>query len=189
MQPLDTNALVSILRNISRDPRIGSFSVVAYNMQEQKVLYRQQGASQIDFPALGKSLNKLNLGTVDLKHLVQKHGESEFLSGLLLSEVKDTKEEPDAVIFTGPKVMLDDGLPPETLKQLAEVKFPVFYMNYNLYPQSNPWRDAIGNAVKALKGIEYTISRPRDMFFDWSEIMGRIVKLKVGRSGSGNTSQ
>ena len=31
---------------------------------------------------------------------------------------------------------------------LREVKFPVFYMNYNLNPQINPWRDAIGNAVK-----------------------------------------
>jgi len=192
MQPPDANALVAILRNISRDPRIGSFSVVAYNMQEQKVLYRQDPASQIDFPAMGQSLNKLNLGTVDLKHLLQKHGESEFLSNLLTSEVKDAKDasqEPDAVIFTGPKVMLDDGLPPETLKQLSEVKFPMFYMNYNLYPQTNPWRDAIGNAMRAVKGVEYTISRPRDMFFAWSEIMGHIVKLKLGRSGSGNTSQ
>ncbi|HMD71661.1 MAG TPA: hypothetical protein VKF41_09985 [Bryobacteraceae bacterium] len=188
LQPIDSSALVSILRNISRDPRIGRFSVVAYNMQSQRVLYRQQAASQIDFPALGRALNKLNLGTVDLKHLAQKHGESEFLGNLLTSEVKDCGETPDAVIFAGPKVMLDDGLPPETLHQLADVKFPVFYMNYNLYPQANPWRDAIGSAVRALKGIEFTISRPRDLFFAWSEIMGRIVKLKVGSAGSGNSS-
>lgn len=188
LQPLDSNALVSILRNISRDPRIGRFSIVAFNMQSQRVLFRQEAASQIDFPALGRALDKMNLGTVDLKHLTQKHGESEFLGNLLTSEVKDSAEAPDAVIFAGPKVMLDDGLPPETLKQLGEVKFPVFYMNYNLYPQSNPWRDAIGNAVKALKGIEFTISRPRDLFFAWSEIMGRIVKLKLGSTGSGNPS-
>jgi hypothetical protein len=188
LQPLDSNALVSILRNISRDPRIGRFSIVAFNMQSQRVLYRQEAASQIDFPALGRALDKMNLGTVDLKHLTQKHGDSEFLGSLLTSEMKDSAEGPDAVIFAGPKVMLDDGLSPETLRQLGEVKFPVFYMNYNLYPQANPWRDAIGNAVKALKGIEFTISRPRDLFFAWSEIMGRIVKLKVGSTGSGNSS-
>jgi hypothetical protein len=188
LQPLDTNALVSILRNIARDPRIGKFSIVAYNMQEQRVVYRQESAAQIDFPALGQALTSLNLGTVDLKRLTQKHGESEFLSKLLTSEVKDSKDQPDAVIFAGPKIMLEDGLPPETLKQLADVKFPVFYMNYNLYPQANPWRDAIGNAVKALKGAEYTISRPRDLFFSWSEIMGRIVKSKFGRTGSANAS-
>ncbi len=188
LQPLDTNALISILRNIAREPRIGKFSIVAFNMQEQRVLYRQEDASQIDFPAIGKALSSLNLGTVDLKRLSQKHGDTEFLADLITKELKDQKDHPDAVIFAGPKVMLEDGLPQETLKQLSDVKLPVFYMNYNLNPQSNPWRDAIGNAVRYLKGFEFTISRPRDLFFSWTEIMGRIVKSKVGRTGSGNAA-
>jgi len=57
-------------------------------------------------------------------------------------------------------------------------------MNYNLNPQVNPWRDAIGNAVRYLKGVEFTITRPRDLFFSWTEIMGRIIKSKLGRGGS-----
>src|SRR5689334_9780122 len=77
LQPLDTNALVSILRNIARDPRITRFSIVAFNMQEQRVIYRQEGVSQIDFPALGDALRSLNLGTVDLKRLSQKHGDTD----------------------------------------------------------------------------------------------------------------
>jgi hypothetical protein len=186
LQPLDTNALVSILRSIAREPRIGKFSIVAYNMQEQRVIYRQDNASTIDFPAIGKALGSLNLGTVDLKRLAQKHGDTEFLSNLITSEVKESKDQPDAVIFAGPKVMLDNSLPPETLKQLGDIKFPVFYMNYNLNPLANPWKDAIGSCVKYLKGVEFTISRPRDLFFAWTDIMGRIVKLKFGRTGSGN---
>jgi hypothetical protein len=186
LQPLDINALISILRNIAREPRIGRFSIVAYNMQEQRIIYRQEDASQIDFPALGKSLESLNLGTVDLKLLSQKHGDSEFLTNLITKEIADSKDKPDAVIFAGPKVNLDDSIAPETLKQLGEVKFPVFYMNYNLNPQTNPWRDAIGNTVKYLKGMEFTISRPRDLFFAWSDIMGRIVKFKGTATGIGN---
>ncbi len=191
LQPLDINALLSILRNIARDPRITRFSIVAFNMQEQRVIYRQEQASQIDFPALGKSLESLNLGTVDLKHLSQKHGDTEFLAGLMTQELTSEKDHPDAIIFAGPKVMLDDGIPPETLKQLSDVKEPVFYMNYNLNPQVNPWRDAIGNTVKYLKGVEYTISRPRDLFFSWTDIVARIVKLKFGRTlaSSGASSQ
>lgn len=189
MQPLDLNALIAILRSISREPRIGKFTIVAFNMQEQRVICRQELVSQIDFPALGKALNSINLGTIDLKHLTQKHGDTEFLSKLIAKEVADGKENPDAVIFAGPKVVMDDGIQPETLKQLGDVKIPVFYMNYNLNPQVNPWRDAIGTAVKAVKGAEYTISRPRDLFFYWTEIVGRIVKSKVGKaavvSGSG----
>ena len=189
LQPLDTNALISILRNIAREPRIYKFSVVAFNMQEQRVVYRQDGASQIDFPALGKALSSLNLGTVDLKRLSQKHGDSEFLGNLIATELKDDKAPADAVIFAGPKVVLDDGIPQDTLKQLSDVKMPVFYMNYNLNPQSNPWRDAIGNTVKYLKGNEYTISRPRDLFFSWTEIIGRIVKLKFGKSAPSSAAQ
>jgi len=125
---------------------------------------------------------------VDLKKLAQKHGDSEFLGSLMTQELKDQKEQPDAVIFAGPKVMLEEGIPPETLKQLSDVKAPVFYMNYNLNPQVNPWRDAIGSTVKYLKGMEYTISRPRDLFFSWTDIIARIVKSKFGRASASNAS-
>jgi hypothetical protein len=184
LQPLDTRALISMLRSVSREPHIAKFSLVAYNMQQQKVIYRQDDASQIDFPALGQAVKSLHLGTVELKHLVQKHSDTDFLTQLMTTETKDPKDGLDALIFAGPKVMLDDGLSPDTMKQLSEVKFPVFYMNYNANPQMNPWRDAIGNAVRSLKGAEYTISRPRDLFFAWTEIMGRIVKLKLGRAAT-----
>ncbi|MBV8907208.1 MAG: acetyltransferase [Acidobacteriia bacterium] len=184
LQPLDTNALVSILRNIAREPRIGRFSIVAFNMQEQRVIYRQNSSSQIDFPALGEALHSLSLGTIDFKKLGQKHADSEFLTNLIASEIKDEKDQPDAVIIAGPKVMLDDGIPQEPLKQVSDLHLPLFYMNYNLNPQATPWRDAIGSAVKYLKGAEYTITRPRDLFFAWTEIMGRIVKSKFGRIAS-----
>jgi hypothetical protein len=188
LQPLDTNALVSILRSIAREPRIGKFSIVAFNMQEQRVLYRQQEASQIDFPALGEALKALNLGTVDFRLLAQKHGDTEFLANLIANEIKTDADAPDAVIIAGPKVMVDAPVPPEALKQLGDVAFPVFYMNYNLNPQANPWRDAIGSAVRYFKGIEFTITRPRDLFFAWTEIMGRIVKLKSGRTIAGGSA-
>lgn len=184
LQPLDTNALVSILRNVAREPRIGKFSIVAFNMQEQRVIYRQQGASQIDFPALGEALRSINLGTVDLRRLGQKHGDTEFLTNLISHEIKDDQEKPDAVIIAGPKVMLDDSVSQESLKQIGDLAYPVFYMNYNLNPQAVPWRDAIGSAVKYLKGAEFTITRPRDLFFAWSEIIGRIVKSKFGRTAT-----
>jgi hypothetical protein len=188
LQPLDTNALLSILRSIAREPRIGKFSIVAFNMQEQRVLYRQEDSSQIDFPALGDALQSMNLGTVDLKRLSQKHGDTQFLTDLLTKELKGS-EQPDAVIFAGPKVMLDSNVPPDSLKEVGEPSFPLFYMNYNLNPQANPWRDAIGNAVKYFKGIEFTISRPRDLFYAWSEIMSRIVKSKLGRQSANISSK
>ncbi len=189
LQPLDMNALVAILRSIAREPRIGRFSIVAFNMQQQRVLYRQEASEQIDFPSLGEALNSLKLGTVDLKKLGQKHGDTEFLTDLITKEMKDTKNRPDALIFAGPKVMLDQTVPQENLKEIGQIEYPVFYMNYNFNPQSNPWRDAIGNTVKFFRGAEYTISRPPDLFRAWSEIMSRIVKFRVGRREAGAASQ
>jgi hypothetical protein len=184
LQPIDTRALISILRNMARDPRITRFSIVAFNMQEQRVIYRQESAAQIDFPALGEALRSLNLGTVDLKRLSQKHGDAEFITSFITQEIKDGKDQPDAVIIAGPKVAVDGGVSQDSFKEVGDLKFPVFYMNYNLNPQANPWRDAIGTAVKTLKGAEFTISRPRDLFFAWTEIIGRIVKLKFGKTAT-----
>jgi hypothetical protein len=124
----------------------------------------------------------LNLGRIDVKQLAQKHADADFLAGLLTKEIKSNQDKPDAVIIAGPKAAMDDWLSPEALRRLGEPKFPVFYMNCNLDPTANPWRDAIGNAVRALKGAEYAISRPRDVYFAWSEIADRIVKSKFGKS-------
>jgi hypothetical protein len=188
LHPLDTNALISILRGIAREPRIGTFSIVAFNLQERRVVYRQAGSSRIDFPALGEALHSLNLGTVDVQRLSQKRGETEFLTNLFTEEL-NTRDHPDAVIFAGPKVLLDNGVPQESLKKVADVEYPLFYMNYNLDPQAVPWRDAIGNAVKYLKGVEYTITRPRDLWNAWGDIMSRIVKSKLGKRAASASSQ
>ena len=188
LHPLDVNALISILRGIAREPRIGKFSIVAFNLQERRIVYREADASRIDFPALGEALHSLNLGTVDVKRLSQKRGETEFLTNLFTDEL-NTRDHPDAVIFAGPKVILESGVPQESLKKVADVEYPLFYMNYNLDPQAVPWRDAIGNAVKYLKGVEYTITRPRDLWNAWGDIMSRIVKSRVGKRAANGASE
>ena len=177
MQPIDTSALVSILRNISREPRIRKFSIVAYNMNEQRVVYRQEDADQIDFPELGKAVSSVKFGMIDYKKLSDPHSETAFLSGLIADELGHNTA--DAVIFTGPKIMLDEPLPLDNMKELASVSFPVFYLNYNLTPVQNPWRDAIGSVIKRVRGWEYTISRPRDLWTSWTEVVSHIAKMKL----------
>jgi hypothetical protein len=180
MRPVDTSALVSILRNISRDPRVSKFSLVAFCMQEQKVLYRQENAEKIDFPALGEALAKIQLGRVDLARLADKKSDVRFLTDLIRNEL-GSSERPDAFIFAGPKVMLEHNIEIETLKEIGSLDAPVFYMNYNLFPQVTPWRDTIGNAVKYFKGLEYTISRPRDLWSATTEVVNRIQKSRSAR--------
>ena len=188
LRPLDTLALVSILRRIAREPQFGKFSIVAFNMQEQRVLYRQKSGDKIDFPALGDAIHSIKLGTVDLKRLAQKHGDTEFLTELIRKEM-GTEDHPDALVFAGPKVMLDEAVPQETLKPLADVDYPVFYMNYALNPAAVPWKDSISRAIKVFRGTEFTISRPRDLWFSMTEMVSRIVKSKHGRNSSQVSAQ
>ena len=189
LQPADTSALVSILRSIQRDPRIAKFSIVAFNLQEQKVLYRQEAADHIDFPAIGDALKGLQLGRVDMSKLQQKHSETGFLSDLIATELKPQPDSPDAVIIAGPKVMLQENVSSDTLRNVGEPEYPLFYMNYNLYPHLTPWRDSIGQAVRFFKGQEFTISRPRDLWFAVTEMVAKIVKFKgVKRTASARGS-
>jgi len=179
LRPIDTLALVTVLRRLSREPQFGRFSVVAFNVQEQRVLYRQASAERIDFPALGRAIQSVEPGKVDLKQLSQKHGEVGFLADLIKKEIAN--DHPDGLIFAGPKVLLDDSVPEEELKPLAtDVTYPVFYMNYNLNPQATPWKDAIGKAIRPFRGTEFSISRPRDLWFAVAEVVSRIVKLNQG---------
>lgn len=184
LRPQDTVALVSILRRIARQPEFGRFSLVAFNIQEQRILYRQQSEESIDFPALGEALRSIKLGTVDTRRLQQKHGDTDFLTELIQNEMmdsSDTGDHPDALVFAGPKVLLDASVPEDSLKPLSGIDYPVFYVNYALNPQAIPWRDSIGRAIRVFRGTEFTVTKPRDLWFSMSEMVSRIVRSKQGR--------
>ncbi len=189
LQPIDTLALVTMLRRIAREPQFGKFSLVAFNLQEQRVLYRQSSEDRIDFPALGEAVQGVKPGAIDMKLLAQKHGETDFLTDLIKKEV-GSSDHPDALIFAGPKAMLDSSVPDEEIKPFAgSLNFPVFYVNYNLYPQAVPWRDSISRAVKLLHGAEFTVTRPRDVWFAVSDMVARIVQSRHGRGPGPVASQ
>jgi hypothetical protein len=177
LQRSDTEALVSILKTIERDPRVSRISLVAFNMEESRIVYRQDTSGAIDFPALGKALEGMKLGTVNVQQLSQKHSETDFLEDLITREVGNAGH-PDAVVFAGPKAMLNADVPESELRRIGDIECPVFYMNYNLNPQAVPWKDSISRAIRTFKGTEYTISRPRDLWFSTSEMVSRIVRHK-----------
>jgi hypothetical protein len=181
LQRSDTDALVSILKTIQRDPRVAHLSLVAFNIGEGRIVYRQEMATRIDFQALGKALQSMKLGTINVQNLEQKHSETDFLQNLITTEVGGSTH-PDAVIFAGPKAMLSADVPQDSLRRIGDIDCPVFYMNYTLNPQATPWKDSISHAIRTFKGTEYTISRPRDLWFSTSEMVGRIVRHKRERA-------
>lgn len=181
LQRSDTDALVTILKAIERNPHVGHISLIAFNVGQERVVYREQTATNIDFQALGKALETMKLGTVNVQQLTEKHSETDFLAQLIQKEVGNSNH-PDAVIFAGPKAMLDADVPEEGLRRIGDIECPVFYVNYNLNPQAIPWKDSISHAIRAFKGMEYTISQPRDVWFSTSDMLSRILRLKKERA-------
>ena len=169
----DTEAMLSILRSISRHPGVGKISLSAFDLYEERIVFKQPNSKQIDFPALGQALKQLKPGTVGLDQLLDKHGSGDFLAGLL-QDGSDAKEgtAPDAVIFVGPKAFANAES--ENLKSIRNLGCPVFYFNYVDDPQAAPWRDDIGKVTKSLGGREFLISGPRDL---WNAVSDSVVKL------------
>jgi len=114
---MDTQALVSILRRISREPQFGKVHFGAFNMQEQRVLFRQHTRTGSTSRLSVRKSARVKLGTVDTHKLAQKHRDTEFLTELI-QKGNARRGSSDALIFAGPKIMLDGSVPQDALKAL-----------------------------------------------------------------------
>jgi len=171
----ETMALLAILRSIAQDPRISSYSTIAFNGDQQKVLYRRGNDPSIDLPALSSVITQLKLGTVGIQTLRERVESQRFLEQIIAEGMDATNNVPAAVILVGPRIN-GDVVISDSLKELSRRNCPAFYLTYDVAPEIHPWRDSIGATVKMLRGSEYTITRPRDVFTAWTALMNRILK-------------
>jgi hypothetical protein len=182
LDPGDVRAIMAILRQIAREPRIGAHSLLACSTPVSQVLYQQETSAGVDFPSIGESLKSLKLGLVSAKDLAVKNSRASFIGNV----IKKVSSNPDseALILIGPKMGQEPGGPREIAGALKELNKPVFYMSYDSDPISNPWRDLIGSAVKQAHGNEYGITTPRDLCDAWSDIVSRIARSKRGKGAN-----
>lgn len=165
----ESEALLSILQGILREPRIGEISITAFNLEQRQVIFEQENIRQVNFATLRKAMDALTLGTVSVSQLAEKDAEARFLIRLVTE--KTERKRADALIFVGPKALGETGMTRDVLKQLGDPGCPVFYLTYLPAPDWNPWRDLIGSAVRQWRGREFGISRPADLVSAWSQIM------------------
>jgi hypothetical protein len=52
----------------------------------------------------------------------------------------------------------------------------VFYLIYDRNPRAFPWRDAISSVLRTFKGLEYSITLPRDFGRAMKDMMFRLKK-------------
>ncbi len=150
--------VVSVLRMMTRHSELAEFSVVAFSLDDQQVLFEQAYEGTIDFPALGKTLERLTPGTVTFKELGKKKEQIFFEHLLMETILKD--ETADAFVFVGWDLNFGKRIDKKALGALRQNTTPVFH----LYPANRAdFRGLLGNSVKALGGKRYKVRRPRDL--------------------------
>lgn len=188
----DLRNLVSIIRAISREPNIGTFSVTAFNMQEERVLFQQTNVPRIDFPALGEAVESVEGGVVDAAQLADEESGTRFLTGLLQEHLGAQNDEPDAIILLGPKLLLDKKVSVKQLAEAGQVTAPVFYLIYDTTPTAYPWKDAISSVLKIYKALEYTITLPKDLGKAMNSMLPRLkprAAVNGWQEGSGAATE
>lgn len=175
LRPYDLQNIISIVRAISREPRIGSFSLVGFNMQEERVIFEQENVRRIDFPALGDAVESIAGGMIDFAQLQDEESGSRFLTELFTKHLGPQDPQPDAVMIIGPKLMLEKKISRKMLAENPRIHAPVFYLIYNTDPYVHPWQDAISGVIKIYRGLEYTVSLPKDFGRAMKDMMGRVI--------------
>ncbi len=103
------NSLSSLLRTLHPE----SVRLTAFNLDQQREIFREDNFSRHSFRKLFRSLQDLELGTVSYRNLAQA-GWSGLLSGLVTTEMQ-RQDPPEAIIFLGPSARILDKLPREML--------------------------------------------------------------------------
>ena len=189
LKPQEAAVLLSILRGITREPGVSRFSVVAFNLQAQKIIYREECAGKIDFAALSKAAQLPSAGTVDYRLLRDSQSETHFMTTLLTDHLGTQTAPLDAVIIVGRKVTLEKKVSVDQLKTGGRAPYPIFYLNYSPNPFDEPFADTIGSALKAYKGaLAYNIAVPHDLGVALRDMLFRIRKRSASEAAISSPS-
>jgi hypothetical protein len=175
LKPEDASVLFSILRGLAEEPGVSYSGLLAFNLREQRIVYRNNDGNGIDLASLRQALHGPSAGTVSYRVLQNPSGETEFVTKLLIDELGAGAVAPDAVLIIGPKVSLDVKVPVEFLRRSGAVSCPIFYFNYNPIPIDEPFGDTIGSALRAYKAaMSYNIVFPKDLGAAVRDVLSRL---------------
>ena len=177
VRPWRIAPMVTVLRNLFRQPEFARFSLIAYSQEDQKVLHRQGYGEGFDFQALGLALRKLAPATVNFGDL-RRHSETNFVEQLLTEEL-GSDDLADAVVFIGYEHWEGKKISNERVEKIRRTQAPVFYFNF----ARHGWTTTLGGAVKAWGGSQFHVSRPRDLLKAVEKVVEKSVAADRDSTG------
>ncbi len=136
--------------------------MIAFNLDQQKELYRNEGFTADSIQQVWHTLDRLELDLVDYHTLLNRKGHVSLIADLLNAEVH-SESPSDAVIVLGPIARYFDK-PPRGAVERPSGAFPqFFYFQYrSRMPQRAALPDTLTLSVNSLKGKVITIRTPAD---------------------------
>jgi hypothetical protein len=132
LQPNDVQRLLNSVVAILEQLPAQSVRLVAFNLDQQAVIFRKEGFQPSHMNELQSALQQLELGKVDVQILQHGGKATDLLAGLLAAEMGDATTA-DALVVMGSRARAFGAAAPETLNKLPATGPPIFYFQYKMY--------------------------------------------------------
>lgn len=154
----DRMFLLECIYSLLRQMPYQSVRLVAFNIDQQREIFRRDPFDDAAFLALSRSLQEIETSTISVQALKNRNS-PEFLTDLANQEF--TADAPsDVVILLGPNSRSDANVRPELLSRKPDSP-PLFYFHYIPWV-GNAFPDSFQNLTKAAAGKTFQIHSPAD---------------------------
>lgn len=167
LSPWDRQVLLSTLGSVLRQGGFRSASLVVFDLQNRRTLFREASIDPRSLRRLARQLAQVDYGTISIDTLAQGPSTRPFLEQLIGEELKSSVT-PSAAIFIGsrfrggPKL---DGFSPALREALPRTSMLAFST-----PQTIADPDSLSSLVRTVRGKVFSIYSPADLASALKEI-------------------
>ena len=178
----DRSFLLSTLSTVLEHMDSKSVRVVAFNLDQQKEIFRDDLRGQSGFIKLNQAMRDLELGRVSYQILQQRQGATELLT-LLANKEKNDPNLSDLVILLGPHTRYTDKIPAQFLQttQQSNSRSPqFFYLEYMpAWLRGAEFADNVEQVTKAFGGKTYKIYSPADLASAIQKVISQVHSFEA----------
>ncbi|MDP8981254.1 MAG: hypothetical protein M3O35_11770 [Acidobacteriota bacterium] len=163
LRSFDRFLLLSSLVWLLEESPFTSVKLVAFNLDQQKEIYRQENFDGPGYGRLASAMANIELGTVPIETLRRRTGHIDMLARML-NEERTAAEPADAILFVGPGARQFDKFPPSMIAAANAPAPKVFYFEYFPYwGRHAEFPDSIDHATRAVAGKTWHIHSPSEL--------------------------
>ncbi|MGH9496450.1 MAG: hypothetical protein ACRD3B_15725 [Candidatus Sulfotelmatobacter sp.] len=169
----DRTFLLECLYTLLRQIPYKSVRLIAFNLDQQREIYRSNRFDDDAFLALSHALRRIETSTVSVQALRQRNS-PKFLLSETNSEISES-DHAQALVYLSPALRSDVQAGADLLAGEASTRPPFFYFEYVPGPQS-AFPDSIQHLVTAANGKTFQIHSPSQLNQAIQKMLAQLKK-------------